>query len=181
MLLCLLRLTETNASPWRFTCSSCHLWPHSLNLFPSSSICITTLLILHCCWLQWKPNASIPHLCFFTHEWGADDFFIHFCQKNKTKQKNATYLPSDIMYSWWCAWKMLSHLVINFYAVICSMFLWYSFGRCSAFLHLIYIQTKLTRLLLNTAYQPTSNTNIPWAHTDTVCAAEREGNNSSPG
>ncbi len=63
-------------------CSSCHLWLYSLNLFHSNSVCIATLLILHCCWLQWKLNFSIPHSCFFTHEWGAAVFLNITCQKS---------------------------------------------------------------------------------------------------
>lgn len=62
--------------------AACHLWLYSLNLFQSSSVCIATLLILHCCWLQWKLNFSTPHLYFFTHEWGADIFLYNACQKD---------------------------------------------------------------------------------------------------
>lgn len=65
-------------------CSSCHLWLCTLNLFQSSGVCIATLLIPHCCWLQWKLNFSIPHSYFFTHEWGAAAFLYNTCQKSPT-------------------------------------------------------------------------------------------------
>lgn len=71
-------------------CSSCHLWRYRLNSFQSSSVCVATLLVLHCNWLQWKLNFSIPHSCFFTHEWGA----AAFKKKKKTCQKRPLQLRS---------------------------------------------------------------------------------------
>lgn len=85
LFLLLFVLSATGTNIWQsphleIMCSSCHLWLYSLNLFHSSSVCIATLLILYCCWLQWTLNFSTPHSYFFTHEWGAAAFFFIQCR-----------------------------------------------------------------------------------------------------
>lgn len=58
-------------------------------------------------------NDSQTHLLliYVSSHMSEGQMIFYTCLPKKTKKKR-----------WWCAWKMLSHLVINFYAVIFSMF-----------------------------------------------------------
>lgn len=86
----------------------------------------------HTVWIYSRRAVSVSPPCWFcivvdcnesqTHllpiyvsshmsEEGQMIFFLYM----SAKKKIATHLPSEMMYSWWCAWKMPSHLVMLWY------------------------------------------------------------------
>lgn len=134
LFLLLLLFSATETKIWQtlhleIMCSSCHLWLYGLNLFQSSSVCIATLLILHCYWRQWKLNFSISHSHFFTHEWGAAAFLNNTCQKSPTSWDDVLMMVSMECVSVACGVTPCYYFLCSDILCECFVVIWQKIAR----------------------------------------------------